>query len=444
MVSVLFIALHMAAAELNVGYTHEVSNRDAFSQAAPALDAADLRVFNFGNRLFNTNWVVAPASASGFDGLGPVFNQLSCSGCHLRDGRGRAPKAGEVEPLSMVVRISVPGMDEHGGPKPVPGYGTQINDRAIPGVPPEARVEIQWQELGGTYADGSAFSLRKPLINFDKLVYGKLPNNILSSSRVAPAVFGMGLIEAVSDATLLALSDPNDDNKDGISGRVNRVYSSSIGVNAIGRFGWKASVATLAEQNLTAALGDIGITSPLAPQQNCMAQQTACLSAMHGGEPELSSVFAEKLNQYVQTLGVPQQRLHSPQSKLGEVLFREFQCHACHIETLSTGTQSSRAYLRKQTLHAYTDLLLHDMGPGLADGRPDFQATGSEWRTAPLWGLGLVPVVNDHNNYLHDGRARGLAEAILWHGGEADRAKELFRTASKAQREALLIFLQEI
>ena len=444
MVSVLFIALPLAAAKLSVGYTHEVSTRDAFSQAAPALNKADLQVFNFGSRLFNTNWVVAPASANGFDGLGPVFNRVSCSGCHLRDGRGRAPKVDEVELLSMVVRISVPGMDEHGGPKPVPGYGTQINDRAIPGVPPEARIKIQWQELAGTYADGSAYSLRKPLISFDKLAYGSLLNNTLSSPRVAPAVFGMGLIEAISDATLLALSDPNDDNKDGVSGRVNRVYSSSIGANAIGRFGWKASVATLAEQNLTAALGDIGITSPLALQQNCMAQQTACLSAIHGGEPELSSVFAEKLNQYVQTLGVPQQRPPSPQSKLGEVLFRKFQCHACHIETLSTGTQSSRAYLRKQTLHAYTDLLLHDMGPGLADGRPDYQATGSEWRTAPLWGLGLVPIVNDHNNYLHDGRARGLAEAILWHGGEADRAKEQFRTAAKAQRDALIIFLQGI
>ena len=444
MVSVLFIALHLAAAELNVGYTHEVSNRDAFSQAAPALNKADLRVFNFGSRLFNTNWVVAPASASGFDGLGPLFNRVSCSGCHLRDGRGRAPNAGEDELLSMVLRISVAGTDKLGAPKPVPGYGTQINDRAIPGVPPEARVQIRWQELPGTYADGSAFSLRKPLISFDKLAYGSLPKNMFSSARVAPAVFGMGLIEAISDATLLALSDPDDVNKDGISGRVNRVYSNSIGVNAIGRFGWKASVATLAEQNLTAALGDIGITSTTAPRQNCLPQQLACISAISGGEPELAPAFADKLNQYVQTLGVPQQRLKTPQNKLGELLFRRFQCSACHIETLNTGTQSSRAFLRLQTLHAYTDLLLHDMGPGLADGRPDFQATGSEWRTAPLWGLGLVPVVNGHNNYLHDGRARGLAEAILWHGGEASRSKEQFRTASKAQREALLAFLQAI
>lgn len=441
----LFAAVQTASsAGSNAGFAHQVFNRDAFSQAAPALDAAELRVFNFGNRLFNTNWVVAPASARGFDGLGPLFNRVSCSGCHLRDGRGRPPSAGEDELLSMVVRISVAGTDKYGAPKPVPGYGTQINDRAIPGVQPEARVQIRWQELPGTYADGSAFSLRKPLISFDKLAYGSLPKNLLSSARVAPAVFGMGLIEAVSEATLLALSDPNDANQDGISGRVNRVYSNSMGINAIGRFGWKASVATLAEQNLTAALGDIGITSTAAPQQNCLPQQAACVSAIDGGEPELVPAFADKLNQYVQTLGVPQQRLKTPQSKLGELLFRQFQCSACHIQTLSTGTQSTRSYLRKQTMQAYSDLLLHDMGLGLADGRPDFLATGAEWRTAPLWGLGLVSLVNDHNNYLHDGRARGFAEAILWHGGEANRSKEQFRTASKAQRDALLAFLQGI
>ena len=440
----LFGAAQATSSGANAGFTHQFHNRDAFSQAAPILNAAELRVFNFGNRLFNTNWVVAPASASGFDGLGPVFNRVSCSGCHLRDGRGRPPLAGELDLLSMVVRISIPGTDKLGAPMPVPSYGTQINDRAIPGVKPEARVLIQWQELPGTYADGSAYSLRKPLISFDKLAYGSLPKNILSSARVAPAVFGMGLFEAVSDATLLALSDPNDANKDGISGRVNRVYSNTIGTKAIGRFGWKANVATLAEQNLGAALGDIGITSVFAPKQNCMPQQAACLSAISGGEPEISAVFADKLNQYVQTLGVPQQRKSTVQSRLGEVLFRDFQCSACHSETLSIATQSSRANLGKQTLQAYSDLLLHDMGPGLADGRPDFQASGSEWRTAPLWGLGLVPVVNDHNNYLHDGRARGLAEAILWHGGEAKQAKEQFRTASKAQRDALLSFLERI
>ena len=431
-------------AEPGSGFSHQASNRDAFSLPAPALNSAELRIFNFGNRLFNTNWVVAPASASGFDGLGPLFNRVSCSGCHLRDGRGRAPNAGESELLSMIVRISVPGIDAQGGPKPVPGYGTQINDRAIPGVQPEARIQIKWQEIPGRYADGSAFSLRKPLIKFDKLAYGRLPKNILGSPRVASAVIGMGLIENITDATLLALSDPNDVNNDGISGRVNRVYSNSIAANAIGRFGWKASVATLSDQNLSAALGDVGITSKFEPNQNCMPQQTACRRAVDGGDPEIPDNFADKLNQYVRTLGVPQQRPATPQSKLGAILFRQFRCTGCHVETLRTGSQSSHAYLNNQAINAYTDLLLHDMGLGLADARPDFEATGSEWRTAPLWGLGLVPLVNDHDNYLHDGRARGFAEAILWHGGEAAQSKEQFRSANKAQRQALLEFLQRI
>lgn len=440
----LAIAIAAPAVDSTNGFSHQGRNRDAFSLPAPALNAAELRVFNFGNRLFNTNWVVAPASAAGFDGLGPLFNRVSCSGCHLRDGRGRPPNDGEVELLSMVMRISVTGVDVHGGPKAVPGYGTQINDRAIPGVQPEARVQIRWLEAPGSYADGSAYSLRKPLISFDKLAYGRLPKEVFYSGRVAPAVFGMGLIEALSDATLLALSDPDDANNDGISGRVNRVHSNALGTRVIGRFGWKASVATLSDQNLGAALGDIGITSTFEPKQNCMPQQTACRHAIAGGEPELSSNFAEKLNQYVQTLGVPQPRHATPQSKRGATLFRQFRCNACHIETLTTGTESSRSYLRNQRFQPYTDLLLHDMGPGLADGRPDFQATGMEWRTAPLWGVGLIPVVNDHNYYLHDGRARGLAEAILWHGGEAAKAKEHFRNASKAQRDALLRFLEGI
>jgi CxxC motif-containing protein (DUF1111 family) len=438
------LAMGTAADFSASSFSHQSANRDAFSQAAPALDAAELRIFNFGNRLFNTNWVIAPASASGFDGLGPTFNRVSCSGCHLRDGRGRPPINAESELLSMVLRISIPGVDAHGGPKSVPGYGTQINDRAIPGVAPEAQPRIQWQEMPGAYADGTPFSLRKPLILIDKLAYGALPSKVLTSLRVAPAVFGMGLIDGLSDAAILARSDPNDADQDGISGRVNRVYSNLSPARAVGRYGWKASVATLSEQNLGAALNDIGITSDIHPKQNCPPRQSACTKAENGGEAELSEAFAAKLNQYVHTLGVPAARAQSPQSRRGAALFRQFQCVGCHLESLRTDAHSPHAYLRHQSFSAYTDVLLHDLGPGLADGRPDFQASGVEWRTAPLWGVGLVPAVNDHNFYLHDGRARGLAEAILWHGGEAVKAKERFRNAAKTEREALLAFLQTL
>jgi CxxC motif-containing protein (DUF1111 family) len=442
----LAVAATLGAARLStpVGFIHQEHNRDAFARPAPALSASELRVFNFGNRLFNTNWVVAPASANGFDGLGPTFNRVSCSGCHLRDGRGRPPVNGETEFLSMLFRISIPGKDINGAPKAVPNYGTQINDRAIPGVAAEARVDLRFETVKGQYADGENFELRKPIIKIGSPAFGELPASTRISPRVAPSVFGLGLLDAVSERTIQELADPDDQNKDGISGRVNRVYSESLKRHAIGRFGWKANVANLMDQNLGAALGDIGITSSLFNLENCPDGQVACQKALNGGQPEISDAFAEKLTLYVQMLGVPSARALNEQSARGQTLFRNYQCQACHVEALKAGSASPLAYLRNQSFHAFTDLLLHDMGEGLADHRPDFEANGREWRTAPLWGLGLIETVNGHEFLLHDGRARGVAEAILWHGGEAQSAKEKFQSANKADRDALLAYLKTL
>lgn len=421
-------------------FVHFEHNRDAFARPVPALTAAQLRVFNFGNRLFNTNWTQAPASSVGFDGLGPSFNRVSCSGCHTRDGRGRPPIAGETELQSMLIRISVPGTDAHGAPKAVPGYGTQIQDRAIPQVPVEARITVTWTEFPGRYADGERYSLRKPNFRLQNPGFGDFPKNLLSSARVAPAVFGAGLLEAVPEASLIALADPDDSNRDGISGRINWVWSPLHRRLALGRFGWKAGMPNLIEQNAGAAHADIGLTSPIHPKNNCPAVQTACARAPHGGEPELSQEFLEKLTQYVQMLAVPSQRAVN---QLGAKQFQDFGCGACHKPTLKTG-ESEFSFLHQQSFSAYTDLLLHDMGPGLADQRPEFLANGREWRTAPLWGLGLIEVVNGHQLLLHDGRARGVAEAILWHGGEAEAAKERFRRASRSERKALVEFLNAL
>jgi CxxC motif-containing protein (DUF1111 family) len=422
---------------------HQDQNRDAFTRPAPALNSAQLRVFNFGNRIFNTNWVVAPASSNGFDGLGPLFNRVSCSGCHLRDGRGRPPIAGESELLSALVRISLKQSNAGAAPKPVPNYGTQISDRAIPGVAPEATIAIRWQESIGKYADGETYQLRKPIIELKDANYGELPKQIETSLRVAPAVIGLGLLEAVPDATLRALADPNDANKDGISGRINQVYSPHFKKLMLGRFGWKANAATLMDQNLDAALGDIGLTSNHSPRENCTDKQSECLQAPNGGTPELNANFASKLTQYVQMLGVPQPRALDETGTRGRNLFRSMQCAQCHVEQLETGA-ADFTFLQKQRFQAYTDLLLHDMGEGLSDGRSDHHATAREWRTPPLWGIGLVNTVNYHTLFLHDGRARGLAEAILWHDGEAKAAKEAFRNAPKPDREALLAFLNSL
>ena len=416
----------------------------AFTFPIANLDRDDQRAFFFGNRLFNTNWTQAPGSVDSFDGLGPVFNRVSCSGCHLLDGRGRPPETEGAPMLSMLVRLSVPGRSATGGPLAHPAYGDQLNDRAILGVPAEGRAVISYEEIAGEYDDGEPYSLRQPTVRFEDLAFGPLGDDILISPRVAPAVIGLGLLEAVPEALILALADPEDLDGDGISGRPNRVWDEAAGTVALGRFGWKANAPNLRQQNAGAAVGDIGITSPMFPDDNCAPGQVRCAdAAIHGG-PELSESFLDRMTLYTQVLAVPDRRdALDPAVNRGEALFRAAGCAECHMPTLVTGDHPVAA-LSGQTIHPFTDLLLHDMGDGLADGRPDFLAGGREWRTPPLWGIGLVETVNGHSNFLHDGRARNLAEAILWHGGEADTARSAFVAMPKADREALLTFLSSL
>ena len=405
------------------------------------------RIFSFGNRLFNTNWVQAPGSVKSFDGLGPTFNRVSCAACHTFDGRGRPPeKAGDTMD-SILVRLSIPGQNEHGGPLPHPAYGDQLNERAIQGVTPEGQTLITYDETSGAYGDGETYALRTPRISFVNLAYGPM-DGVMTSVRVAPQMIGMGLLESVPDATLAALADPDDADGDGISGRMNQVWSGAAQKMIAGRFGWKANVGSMMDQTTNAALGDIGLTTSLHPVQNCTPAQADCLAAYDQGRadgPEIKDEFVEKLVFYVQAIAVPRQRDETnTQVSRGEALFRQAGCAACHMPTLQTGPDAVIPELANQTFHPFTDLLLHDMGPGLADGRPDFEASGSEWRTPPLWGLGLVPRVNGHDRLLHDGRARGFAEAILWHGGEAEASKETFRTMPKDDRESLVAFLKSL
>ena len=415
----------------------------AFALPAPNLDAKQLRDFSFGNRLFNTNWVIAGSSTASFDGVGPLFNRVSCSGCHVRDGRGRPPEPGE--PMeSMLVRVSIPGRDAHGGPLHHPVYGDQIQDRAIPGIKPEAKVVLTWEEAGGKYADGEPYSLRRPRIELRDPAYGPVGKKLLMSPRVAQGMVGLGLLEAVPDEALIGMADPDDADGDGISGRVNHVWNGAAQSKAVGRFGWKSNQPSIRQQVAGAAAGDIGITSTVAPADACTSAQQACREALSGGTPELSDEFLTKLVLYSRTLAVPDRR-HVGEAPIerGGALFASAGCIACHRPTLQTGAHEL-AQVAHQTIHPFTDLLLHDMGEGLADGRPDFEASGSEWRTTPLWGLGLIPDVNGHELLLHDGRARGPAEAILWHGGEAQKSREAFRGMPRADREALIAFLRSL
>jgi CxxC motif-containing protein (DUF1111 family) len=409
----------------------------AFSLPAPNLAGLSLARHDAGDVQFEVEFVPAPAAANG--GLGPVFDNVSCESCHFGDGRGRPPNAGE-EIESLLFRASVTGRGAHGGPAAVPGFGGQLQHRAVPGYDPEARVTISYVSTRGTFTDGTSFELRAPRYDVQGL-YAPLPAGVLVSPRVAPVVFGLGLLEAVAEEQVLALADPRDRNHDGISGRANVVWNEVRRRYALGRFGWKANTPTLLQQSAGAYNGDMGITSSIFPAESCEGQVAGC--ERHA--PEVADQVVQDVAFYTRTLGVPARRnLEDANANAGERLFYTAGCAGCHLPTLRTGSLRGVPEASNQVIHPYSDLLLHDMGPGLADDRPDFQASGREWRTPPLWGIGLVQTVNGHTNFLHDGRAQSLMEAVLWHDGEAKRAQERVRGFSADERAALVAFLESL
>ena len=419
-------------------------NRNAFSFSARNLTNLERRTFEVGDSFFEQNWVTAPASTAARDGLGPTFNAQSCSSCHVLDGRGRPPLDDYDPERGLLFRISIPGTDANGGPLPDPNYGGQLQDRAILTAPAEGRFRIAYDVIHGSYGDGEPYTLLSPRYSFADLKFGPLHPDAMVSPRIAPVTFGAGLLEAIPESDILAMSDPDDADGDGISGRPNMVWDTRRGGPALGRFGWKANVATVEQQVAGAFLGDIGITSPLFPDENCPAAQTDCQAAPNGGAPEIPAERLAQVVFYNQTLAVPAMRdVADPQVRQGAALFLQAGCAACHTPRYTTGEHPVAA-LSHQAILPYTDLLLHDMGEGLADGRPDFRANGREWRTPPLWGIGLLDNVNGHTRLLHDGRARSIAEAILYHDGEGLAAREAFRNMSRAEREAVLRFLESL
>lgn len=425
--------------------TIATTNRNSFGLAAPNLTNTERRIFEVGDSFFTQNWVTAPASTEARDGLGPTFNAQSCSSCHTLDGRAKPPDHADDPERGLLFRLSIPGVDpQTGGPVGDPVYGGQLQDRGILTVPPEGRFTITYRELSGTYEDGTPYTLSQPEYSFSDLAFGTMHPEIMTSPRIAPSVFGMGLLEAIPDVNILALADPDDSDGDGISGRANMVWSVRDGETRLGRFSWKANVPTVEQQIAGAFHGDIGITSPLFGEENCPAGQIDCQSALNGGTPEIGEERLGKVVFYQQTLAVPAMRdVDDPRVRQGAKLFLEAGCGACHTPSHTTAAHPVPA-VSNQVIFPYTDLLLHDMGEALADGRPDFLADGREWRTPPLWSIGLIENVNNHTRLLHDGRARNVAEAILWHGGEGLEAREAFRKMSYEERQALLRFLESL
>lgn len=418
---------------------------NAFSLPIRNLSEEHRAAFFVGNSFFKKNWVMSTASTSARDGLGPLFNARSCSSCHFRDGRGRPPEDGE--PMStMLLRISLPGRSAHGAPRPHEVYGDQIQGFSTGQLPAEASVLVHYQVSEGHYADGETYKLRRPVYSLADLGYGPVGTNLLVSGRVAPAVLGLGLLEAVEDQALRKLEDPEGRrSSDGISGRLNQVWSLELSRMVIGRFGWKAEQPTVRQQVAAAFLGDMGLTTSLFERPNQTSQQQLLDQGFSESGPEVSDRILADVVTYSKTLAVPARRKpNDPVVLRGERLFHQIGCAQCHVPSLQTGASAGMPELGGQTIYPYTDLLLHDMGEGLADGRPTFEASGNEWRTPPLWGLGLLSKVNGHTFLLHDGRARGIAEALLWHGGEAQSVRERFVQLPKEDRAALLTFIESL
>ena len=404
---------------------------NAFLHAAPTLTAAQQAQFMAGRGPFDFHWEIPQ--------LGPLYNNDSCFGCHGSNGRGRSqigPDGAVIDingPQSeALVRCSLPAGDvappgDPGGPIPVPGFGTQLQDHATVGAP-EVYVTLTWQEQPGTYDDGTPYSLRQPQLAL-RTVNGTLPADMLISYRTAPPLIGLGLLEAVDDRTIEALADPDDRDGDGISGKINHVWDPLAQATVRGRFGWKANVATLQLQAAGAAANDVGLSNKVFPDAN--------------DERDVQDDQMDQMTFMISTIAVPRAAPQDTKAARGRELFDTFGCSSCHLPTLVTGDSAIPA-LAHQTIHPYTDLLVHDMGPGLADGRADFEAQGTEWRTPPLWGIGLAQVIRSSVTFLHDGRARSLDEAILWHGGEAQAARTRFVAASKDDRAALIAFLDTL
>lgn len=443
--------------------THRTDGTEAFSHFSQNMGLAKELDFKLGNAIFRKFWVSAPSSTKSSDGLGPLYNARACQSCHLKDGRGHPPRSDRIEDrsVSMFLRLSIPpetdaqrqGLAEGRlAVVPEPTYGTQLQELGVQGHVGEGRMVVTYDEVPVSLAGGEVVSLRRPSYRIADFGYGPLHPRTMISPRMAPQMIGLGLIEAIPSEAILARADPDDRDGDGISGRANQSWSVEHKRLMLGRFGWKAGQPTVLQQSAEAFSGDVGIGTWINPQAwgDCTALQARCRKAPHGDlektpQEEISAKLLDLVGFYARNLAVPRRRdAASPDILAGKQLFHASGCAACHTPSFTTGDASPDPHLRQQKIWPYSDFLLHDMGDGLADGRPEGLADGREWRTAPLWGIGLTETVNGHTSFLHDGRARNVTEAILWHGGEAQRARDAFAGLSLEERRRLVAFVNSL
>ncbi len=441
--------------------TAPITPNTVYLQPMAGLSADELRQFRSGETMFRTVWLIFPAMPvqnnwqymrprGGYAwGLGPTYIANACTACHVQAGRGKTVERGNSTVFQQLLRVSLPGTDTHGGPLPHPHYGGQLQVFDVISADRqhvrqgEADVFVDWQHETVSLPDGEQVALRRPKVRVESLSFGPLGETVLTSLRNAPAIFGLGYLEAVSEADILQLAAAQ--RAMGLNGRPNYVRDDINGRQSLGRFGWKANQPSARQQIAAAFLNDMGVTSSLYPKQNCPAVQTDCKAAPPGNAVELFADEYDDLSFWALALDAPPRRDRDRADIVrGEQLFAQARCAQCHQPQLTTGASAPFPALANRVFHPYTDLLLHDMGEGLADGRPDYQAGPRDWRTAPLWGIGLSKQVNGSTNLLHDGRARTVTEAILWHGGEAEAARRAFAGFSRSDRDALVAFVNSL
>ncbi|MDO1580736.1 di-heme oxidoredictase family protein [Rhizobium oryzicola] len=435
-------------------------DQDAFSHPSSTLSFEDQERFHLGNALFGKLWVAAPSSTQASDGLGPLYNARSCMSCHGRDGRGSPPE-GKADAVSMFLRLARPARTEaereavsrHEALNfPDSIYGEQLQDLAVPGLKAEGHMQIRYEEQVVTLAGGEQVTLRKPSYSVSDLAYGPLDPDTTLSPRVAPPMIGMGLIEAIDEADILGHAVRQKAEGQGINGHPALVRDHRTGQLTLGRFGFKAQNASVRDQSAGAFSGDMGISTPDRPNPygDCTAAEAACLAMANGvqqrlGDTEAPDPVLDLVTFYSQHLAVPVRRkVDDPVVLKGKAAFYAAGCASCHVPKYVTRRDTPDPALAFQLIWPYSDFLLHDMGEGLADGQAVGEASGREWRTSPLWGIGLTRTVSGHSFFLHDGRARNLTEAILWHGGEAEKARNAFAALGPQDRAALITFLESL
>ncbi len=443
LIFVAFLATNMNATNNINKYFTKTGNINSFSKQINGLSDEQIDQAILGKSFFKIPWVESPSATTARDGLGPLFNANTCISCHPNNGIGSLfTKKGDIS-RSNIIKVSIPNNNSRTHKKifykngfiPSSIYGGQISVNGVFNVPFEAKPNIKFQKSTFIFADGEKVELQKPIISLEDLQYGDIEKDVSLSFRKAPALVGLGLLELVSDETILKNVDENDKDGDGISGRANMVFSPQTNTYELGRYTYKASAPSVVHQVAGAANNDMSLTSKLFPKDNCTDAQVQCKKAPKGrDEFDLPMQRVEAIAFYLKSLKTPLPK-QTKEFKVGKRIFNSIGCVKCHVDKLVS--------VNGIELSPYSDMLLHDMGEGLSDGRVEFDASKQEWKTTPLWGLGsYAKTLKKAPRYLHDGRARTLQEAILWHGGEAEQIKQNYVNLPKNKRESLLNFLK--